>query len=318
MRAQHQAGFDRYRKTSTLELPGQRLELTAKRRDDSEFPVEMTLRQVNLIGRQWLTAYIRDQTQARAAAQEIAHQREVLQRNEKLASMGTLLAGVAHELNNPLAVVLGQAQLLQETEQEPRVLKRADKIAQAAERCAKIVTTFLNMAREQPPQSRQADLNQLLHQALDLLEGGLRAEQIQVDMHLAETLPQVAVDADQLHQVISNLLINALQAMQASPQKHLRISSGFDAPLAQVWLAIADTGPGVNTELRQRIFEPFFTTKAPGKGTGLGLSVCTGIVQAHGGQLELDATYSAGARFYLRLPVHTSAVAALGTLEKNT
>ncbi len=316
LRSHHEAGFARYREAGALASPGQRLELNAMRQDGGELPVEMTLRQVDLIGRRLVTAYIRDQSAKRAAEQEIARQREILQRNEKLAAMGTLLAGVAHELKNPLSIVVGQAQLLQETQQDSRILKRADKIVQAGERCAKIVTTFLNMAREQPPQCAPLDLNQLVQQVLELLETGLRSQQVQVDLQLAADLPLVSADANQLHQVISNLIINAQQAMQNLPLKTLQLSTGVAQ--AQVWLRLADCGPGVPQELRHRIFEPFFTTKAPGKGTGLGLSVCSGIIQAHGGQLELDEQYQAGACFWLRLPVQSTVAAAEIALESQS
>lgn len=311
MRAQHEQGFRRYSEKGEARVLGQRLELQAKRNDNSEFPVELTLRQVDLIGRRLVTAYIRDLTAQRNAEQEIVRQREVLQRNEKLAAMGTLLAGISHELNNPLAIVVGQAQLLQETEQEARVLKRADKIRQAAERCATIINTFLAMARNQPPQCEPVDINQLVQRVLELLEPGLRSQQIELQLDLGKELPEVAVDADQVHQVISNLIINAQQAMQDSPQKTLRIESILNETTINddqkhIAIRITDSGPGIAPEVQRRIFEPFFTTKAPGKGTGLGLAVCSGIIEAHGGRLELESHPGSGARFCIRLPLITT------------
>lgn len=304
MRAQHESGFRRYSEKGEPRVLGQRLELQAKRKNNSEFPVELTLRQVDLIGRRLVTAYIRDLTAQRNAEQEIIRQREVLQRNEKLAAMGTLLAGISHELNNPLAIVVGQAQLLQETEQDPRILKRADKIRNAAERCATIVTTFLSMARNQPPQCAPVNINQLVQRVLELLEPGLRNQNIELQLQLTTNLPDVAADADQVHQVISNLIINAQQAMQDSPQKILRIESALDEK--HIAIRITDSGPGIAPEVQRRIFEPFFTTKAPGKGTGLGLAVCSGIIEAHGGSLELEQHAGSGACFCVRLPLGTT------------
>lgn len=306
MRAQHEEGFRRYSEKGVPRVLGQRLELQAKRKDNSEFPVELTLRQVDLIGRRLVTAYIRDLTNQRAAEQEIIRQREVLQRNEKLAAMGTLLAGISHELNNPLAIVVGQAQLLQETEQDSRVLKRADKIRHAAERCATIINTFLAMARNQPPQCEPVDINQLVQRVLELLEPGLRSQHIELQLQFAHDLPWVAADADQVHQVISNLIINAQQAMQDSPQKILRIESTLDEAGNHIVIRIQDSGPGITPEVQSRIFEPFFTTKAPGKGTGLGLAVCSGIIEAHGGRLELEQHRESGACFCISLPLRAA------------
>lgn len=306
MRAQHEQGFRRYSEKGEPRVLGQRLELQAKRKDNSEFPVELTLRQVDLIGRRLVTAYIRDLTAQRNAEQEIIRQREVLQRNEKLAAMGTLLAGISHELNNPLAIVVGQAQLLQETEQDARVLKRADKIRQAAERCATIINTFLAMARNQPPQCEPVNINQLVRRVLELLEPGLRSQQIELQLRLDNNLPDVPADADQVHQVISNLIINAQQAMQDSPQKNLRIDSALDETQQQIVIRISDSGPGIAPEVQRRIFEPFFTTKAPGKGTGLGLAVCSGIIEAHGGRLELEQHSGSGACFCINLPLNAA------------
>ncbi|PUA27424.1 MAG: hypothetical protein B0W54_12650 [Cellvibrio sp. 79] len=309
LRAHHESGFRRYSEKGEPRVLGQRLELQAKRKDNSEFPVELTLRQVDLIGRRLVTAYIRDLTAQRSAEQEIVRQREKLQRNEKLAAMGTLLAGISHELNNPLAIVVGQAQLLQETEQDARVLKRADKIRHAAERCATIINTFLAMARNQPPQCKPVNINQLVQHVLELLEPELRDQHIELQLQLENNLPDVAADADQVHQVISNLIINAQQAMQDSPQKILRIESTLDETAlndSHIVLRIQDSGPGITPEVQARIFEPFFTTKAPGKGTGLGLAVCGGIIEAHGGRLELEQHSGSGACFCISLPLRAA------------
>lgn len=308
-RARHEDGFRRYSQTGEPKVLGQRLELQAKRKDKSEFPVELTLRQVDLIGRRLVTAYIRDLTVQRNAEREIAQQREVLQRNEKLASMGTLLAGVAHELNNPLTIVVGQSQLLRETEQDERVLKRAEKIANAAERCVKIVSTFLSMAREQPPKRKLVDINRVIHDVADLLDFNLRNQQINLELELSEQLPGVMADHNQLHQVISNLVINAQQALQDQPQKIIRIVSSRVDNSEQICIKVMDSGSGIEPELRARIFEPFFTTKAVGVGTGLGLSVCNGIIQSHGGSIEYEEVPGMGACFSLCLPIANQPIA---------
>ena len=303
MRAQHDEGFRRYNQSGEPRVLGLRLELQAKRKDNSAFPVELTLRQVDLIGRRLVTAYIRDLTAQRNAEREIAQQREVLQRNEKLASMGTLLAGVAHELNNPLTIVVGQSQLLRETEQDERVLKRAEKIANAAERCVKIVSTFLSMAREQPPKRKLVDINRVILDVVDLLDFSLRNQQVALELELTADLPGVLADHNQLHQVISNLVVNAQQALQDQPQKIIRILAKLLDDEQHICIKVMDSGTGIEPELRARIFEPFFTTKPVGVGTGLGLSVCNGIIQSHGGSIEYEEVPGMGACFNLRLPI---------------
>ena len=309
MRAQHDEGFRRYNQSGEPRVLGLRLELQAKRKDNSAFPVELTLRQVDLIGRRLVTAYIRDLTAQRNAEREIAQQREVLQRNEKLASMGTLLAGVAHELNNPLTIVVGQSQLLRETEQDERVLKRAEKIANAAERCVKIVSTFLSMAREQPPKRKLVDINRVIHDVVDLLDFNLRNQQVALELELTADLPGVLADHNQLHQVISNLVVNAQQALQDQPQKIIRILAKLLDDEQHICIKVMDSGTGIEPELRARIFEPFFTTKPVGVGTGLGLSVCNGIIQSHGGSIEYEEVPGMGACFSLRLPIGNQHIA---------
>lgn len=299
-RAQNQAAFLRFVASDVKKHQTYRKEMEVMRRDGSVFPVEITLREVDLIGQRLVTTYFRDLTAQRNADQEIMRQREILQRNEKLSALGALLAGVAHELNNPLSVVVGQAQLLRETERELRVLKRAEKIAQAADRCAKVVSTFLAMARQKPPQRTLVNLNEVVEDALSLLEYGLRSRGINLSVVLQPTLPLLHADSDQLHQVVTNLVINAQHALQDVERRELIICTRTIAEGA-VQLSVTDSGPGVPVDIRHRIFEPFFTTKSMGVGTGLGLSVCNGIIEAHGGSLTLSDMDTGGACFTLTL-----------------
>lgn len=306
MRARHEEGFYRFAVGEDKSLANFRVEVEAMRKDGSLFPVEIILRGVNLIGRWLVTAYIRDLTLQHNAEKEIIRQREILQRNEKLSALGALLGGVAHELNNPLSVVLGQTQLLSETEQDPRILKRAAKISQAADRCAKVVQTFLAMARQNSPQRALVNINDIIVEALDFLADGLNSKGVMVDRHLQATLPCLQVDADQLHQVITNLVLNAQQAMQDCAVKKLSVLTYINNETQEIVIEIADTGPGIPPELQHRIFEPFFTTKESGMGTGLGLSVCNGIIEAHGGAIMLIDQKLKGACIRISLPIDTN------------
>jgi CheY-like chemotaxis protein len=221
--------------------------------------------------------------------------------------MGSLLAGVAHELNNPLAILLAQATLLRDKAQNDDLKRRADRIYAAAERSGRIVKSFLALARQKPPRREEVDLNAVAAGAIEMLGYGLRSNGIEVDLSGERDLPPVEADRDLLGQVIANLLINAQQILLGRPDPR-RIWIRTEQVGNGVALEVADNGPGVPPELGDRIFEPFFTTKPVGVGTGIGLSICRNIVKAHGGKLELGTHESGGASFRIVLPAsqHTS------------
>jgi PAS domain S-box-containing protein len=241
-----------------------------------------------------------DLTRQKATEAELERSRKALHQSEKLTALGSLLAGVSHELNNPLSVVVGQALIMEEKAADGATQARAAKIRNAAERCSRIVQTFLAMARQREPERQALDLNELIEAALELTGYGLRAAGVQVVRELDPQLPRLIGDASQLHQLFANLIVNAQHALEMHTSRELRISTRQhgEAVIATVW----DSGPGIPAAIRDRIFEPFFTTKPVGTGTGLGLSFAYGVAQAHGGALDLlDA--EGGTAFQLRLPV---------------
>ena len=257
-----------------------------------------------------LVLNVRDVTETAQAEQELARQRDSLHQSEKLSALGGLLAGVAHELNNPLAVVVGRASQLESDAEAMADRNTAAKIRQAAERCARIVKTFLAMARRQASVREPVDVNGVVNDALDVLAYSLRSGGVSLELALAERLPPVLADADQLGQVFMNLFTNAHQAMATRPAPRvLGVSTSHDRERHEVRVVVRDSGPGIPPELRTRIFEPFFTTKAVGEGTGVGLSVSLGIAQSHQGTLRLGEPDPAhdGACFVLTLPAMRSA-----------
>jgi two-component system NtrC family sensor kinase len=286
---------------------GRRVELTACRADGREFPVELLLWRTEHAGEIHFTASMVDLTERQAAQLEIERQREALRQSEKLGAMGGLLAGVAHELNNPLAVVMGRAGLLEEKLADDAALRAdASRIREAAERCGRIVRTFLSMARSKPAQRGPVQLNDLVRAAADMLGYAWRSHGIELQLALAEDLPPVDVDGDQIGQVVLNLLVNAQQALAGRPApRRVQLNTGLEALPGrprQAWLRVQDNGPGVPAESREQVFEPFFTTKAEGMGTGLGLAVSRSLARAHGGELMLEPE-RAGASFRLTLPL---------------
>jgi PAS domain S-box-containing protein len=306
----HEAGMARLREGGQARILGKRIEMQALRADGSEFPIEMVLWRTEALGATHYTASMFDLTERLRAAAEIERQRDALRQSEKLTAMGSLLAGVAHELNNPLAIVMGRASLLEAKCSDAEVLADATRIREAAERCGRIVRTFLAMARKKPAVHQPVQLNDLARGALDLLSYNLRTGGIQVEHQFGADVPAVLADADQIGQIVLNLLVNAQQALgQTDPPRRVQVATGVtaagDPQGARVWLRVADNGLGVAPENRATIFDAYFTTKAEGVGTGLGLAVSRSVASEHGGELLLEdsSPFGRGASFRLELPL---------------
>ncbi|OGK77833.1 MAG: hypothetical protein A2X52_12230 [Candidatus Rokubacteria bacterium GWC2_70_16] len=236
--------------------------------------------------------------------EQIESQREAAFHREKLAEMGSLLAGVAHELNNPLAVLIGRLSLLRMKPEAEPLAQGLGKLSEAADRCVRIVRNFLALARQRPPERGEVSLNQVIREAVELLAYPLRVDNVAVQLALAEDLPRLWADPHQLHQVVVNLITNGHHAMRGSQgPRRLTFTTRSDPARKRVCLEVADTGPGVPPDLLRRIFEPFFTTKPVGQGTGLGLAMCQGIVEGHGGSIRVESAPGAGATFVVELPV---------------
>jgi len=244
-----------------------------------------------------------------ARTEELSRAQQTLVHAEKMTAVGQLVAGVAHELNNPLTVVLGYAGLLAERNRDPAIQKKLEMLAAAAESSRKIVQNLLAFARKQKPERARLDLNDVVQKTLSLRSYHLRTEKIAVDTRLDPRLPATWADAQQIQQVVLNLLVNAEQAIEASGHGD-RIGFTTRAVEGGIDLVVEDNGPGIPPEVRSRIFEPFFTTKEVGKGTGLGLSICYGIVAEHGGEIRVESEPGQFTRFTLNLPVAPPSVLA--------
>lgn len=306
-RRAHAAGMARYAESGISRMLDQRLTVDAMKSDGSIFPIELTISEIRLPGRRVFTAHLRDLTAARAAEAEMARQRERLHQTEKLSAMGSLLAGVAHELNNPLAILVAQSTLLVETTADPDQRRRAERIHAAAERAGRIVKSFLAMARQKPEKRETVAVNPLIGATVDMLAYGLRSHGIGVETRLDPANPTVLADADFLGQVMANLIVNAQHALAERPEPRRIVLMTRAEPDAVV-IAVDDNGPGVPAHLREKIFEPYFTTKPTGVGTGIGLSISKSVIEAHGGTIALGASEEGGAQFTIRLPVKAGEV----------
>lgn len=265
-------------------------------------------RLIEFQGEEVIVSHTFDLTDRIAMEDELSRQRESLHQSEKMRALGELLAGVAHELNNPLSVVVGQSLLLKETADDDRTRKRAERIGNAADRCARIVKTFLAMARQQPARTVNASLNSMLESALEMAGYAIRASNIDLNLSLSPDLPPVWCDPDQLSQVFINLLVNAEQALQEREgDRRINVITRPNRNGTKVLVEITDNGPGIPEEIRSRIFEPFFTTKEVGSGTGIGLAFCHRIVETQGGSIRVMGNHMGGTTFIVRLPASSTA-----------
>jgi PAS domain S-box-containing protein len=243
-----------------------------------------------------------------------------LLQTEKMAGLGQLVSGIAHELNNPLTSIIGYSQLLLGRRLTAPQEADGRLIHQEAERAARIVKNLLLFAREARPERRPVNLNEIVELTLALRNYELRVENIELSQELAQDLPPVMADPAQLQQVLLNLLVNAEQAIrQGSGEGTIRVRTRTTAR-GRVSFEILDSGPGISQEIIPRIFDPFFSTKPSGAGTGLGLSITCGIVKEHGGEISVQSQLGHGAKFTVELPAaaHEAATASAPPANRNS
>ena len=227
---------------------------------------------------------------------------ERLLQSEKMASVGQLVSGVAHELNNPLTGVMGFAQLLLARDLDELVRSQIQTIYVEAERAAKIVQNLLSFARRRKPTKELADINALVQRVLELRSYDFTVRNIALDMTLDTRMPKVRVDPDQIQQVFFNLIKNAEQAVIDSHNGGQLTVTTAATPTG-IRVTVADDGSGISPEDQRRIFDPFFTTKEAGQGTGLGLTICYSIIDEHGGRIWMENMAEGGAAFHVDLPI---------------
>ena len=311
-RREHEAGMERYVATGRRNVLGRRIEIEGLRANGETFPLELAIAEAGVGSTRVFVAFIRDLTDRKAVEAEVQRQRDALYQKEKMAALGSMLAGVSHELNNPLSVVVGRASMLEEDVVEPQVKDSVRRLRVAAERCGRIVKTFLAMARQSTPQRQPVQVAHVLDGALEIAGYGLRSSGIEVRREYASEMPSLLADQDQLSQVFMNLIVNAQHAMDRKPgSRRLTVRTRLTRVegSAEVVVEFVDTGFGIPEDVRKRIFEPFFTTKKQGEGTGLGLPVSLGMVEAHGGRIEIESTVGVGSTIRVCLPVDDGAAA---------
>jgi len=284
----------------SISRPLQRITVAAVRVTEGEYGTEVDLRRSN--DELGLLADSFNEMSRKMAfdIERLQSLNERLARAERLAAMGTLAAGVAHEVNNPLASISSLVQMIRESDWiDDETRERLDLILTQIRRISRVTKDLTDFARIRPAARQKTNLNQVIESALRLAGFDSGFQKLDVSFETDETIGLIEADPDQLQQVFLNLFLNARDAMPQGGRLSIKIFDDGDF----VCVRIEDTGTGMEeTEIRQ-VFDPFFTTKPPGRGTGLGLSVCYGIISAHGGRIEVESKKSAGSGFTVRLPV---------------
>jgi PAS domain S-box-containing protein len=289
-----EAAMERYRKRLQGEtIPGL-FELSIIRKDGTEVPIEITSAFTTYQGKRANVVYIRDITERKK-------RQEQLLITDRLASIGELASGIAHELNNPLTSILGFSQLLLDKDVPADVKEDLRVISRESQRAANIVKNFLSFARKHPAERKPVKINEVIEGILKVRAYEHKVNNIEVNTQLAPDLPLVLADSFQLQQVFLNIIINAEYFMTGAHGKGT-ITVTTRQIEDMIRISLADDGPGIAPEDLGHLFDPFFTTKEEGKGTGLGLSICHGIIAEHGGRIYAESKLGKGATFIIELP----------------
>jgi len=278
-------------------------EITFYNKDGEEVPVRFSAAIIRDKGQEVGSVGIfSDLREHRRMQKKLEETQNQLLQAEKIASLGQLAAGVAHEINNPLAGILIYAELLQrDMEAKAAGRQHIEEIINQTIRCKQIVTRLLEFSRQSLGQKTLLSINEIISRCVKLMDQQLLFQNIQIKLSLDPQLPQIFGDPGELQQVFTNLLLNAADAMNRLGR--ITITSCAAPKRDGVIITFADTGSGIPAELRDKIFEPFFTTKPLGKGTGLGLSIVYGVIQRHGGTIEVESPHGGGTEFIIRLPL---------------
>jgi len=232
---------------------------------------------------------------------EVKMRKEQIQQSERLATVGHMAAGVAHEVGNPLTAISSLVQVCQRKTDDEFLQDQLKKVREHIQRINKIVRDLVDFSRPSSMQAEHVQINEIINSAVGLLRHDARCSNVDFNLSLSSDLPAISCVPDQIHQVLVNLLLNAVDAMQETENPHIEIATHRDNSTMQ--LTVSDNGEGIKKEYQSRIFEPFFTTKEVGSGTGLGLSVSHGIITKMDGQIWVESTPGEGTTFIIELPI---------------
>jgi signal transduction histidine kinase len=300
-----QASLERHRRKMGDEAMPGLFEMSIIRKDGTEVPIELTSAYTTYQGRTANVAFIRDITERKQAEEREKKLQQEIYLSGRLASIGELAAGVAHEINNPLTGIIGFSERLLRRSTEEGARQHLEIIRDEAQRAAKVVENLLTFARRREPKREPADINEILGRTLELRAYELRTSNIEVVTDLTPGLPKTMVDFQQIQEVFLNIILNAEQAITGA-NRGGKLSIKTQETKGYVRISFVDDGPGIPAEYLDKLFDPFFTMRA--EGTGLGLSACHGIVTGHGGRIYVRSEPGKGATFVVELPVTTEEI----------
>jgi two-component system sensor kinase FixL len=291
--SQHDGYLQRYLTTGERRIIGIGREVVGKRSDGSLFPIDLSVGEGRIGGKRFFTAVIRDITERKEMQTKLAQ-------SERLAAVGELAAGIAHEVNNPVNTIINCAQLIRDGDAAD---ENCTIIIEEGERIAEIVKDLLQFARDDRDRPQPTSLHEVVQRTLRLLQEGLKRHGVRLVVDVPDDLPQVKARPQQIQQVLLNLLINAKDALLQGGGGERRIEIGASPHEHGVRMVVRDNGPGVPESLGNRVFEPFVTTKRARGGTGLGLSISKSIVEGYGGTIDIASRPGEGAEFRVWLPL---------------
>lgn len=304
-REQHDAYLERYRDTGERHIIGIGRVVTGQRKDGTTFPMELSVGEAIAGDTRLFTGFIRDLTERERSERRIDQLQAELMHVARLGELGQMGAALAHELNQPLAAIvnylLAARRLLQSVPAAPaRIGEAMEKAAAQADRAGQVIRRLREFVARGETDRRKESVNALIEEAAALALVGAKSAGVTTRLMLRPDLPPVMVDKVQIQQVLLNLIRNALEAMDSSAERVLTVEAAAAAADGMVTVTVADTGPGLSTEVAQNLFQPFVTTKA--RGMGVGLSICRSIIEAHGGRIWASPRAGGGTIFAFTVP----------------
>jgi signal transduction histidine kinase len=291
--------------------PIEKLSEATKEIGKGQFDVSIDLRSKDEIG-ELAGSFSTMATELDSRERALKDAQAALVQSEKMAAFGQLGAGIAHEVKNPLAGILGFAQLsLRKLDKEDPLYENVSVIEKETKRCRNIIDNLMKFARQEKVAYEMTDINSVVEDAVTILNHQLGVHQVQLEKDLAPDLPGVMINSNQVQQVLMNLMINAQQAMDGKPGLVIVKTSASGS--GKVEISVTDNGPGIPRDIQTKIFEPFFTTKSTGKGTGLGLSVSYGIIKDHKGDILIESELGVGTTFIITFPVNETSDENIGS-----